>query len=370
MAPANSHYSCVFEIPDWGVKPNAAGDELPFVLWPICGKSLLERWLDWGWSNVEGSIILTSSLINNSLSAFLKTYPHYSIRIEVMDLEDITKWGTLPRKSYNDFPYGEYLVNVSDKDNLYKLWFELNGKVFHDLSDKDLPLSTQLHPGVWIGINSVISPKTKLIPPCFIGTGTIIEQNCTIGPNAFISSNCFIESDVSGSDFIVTRSTFVGAHLSLSQKIISGSLIVGIESGDTTRVSDIFIVHAIGTKWLLISFCRFLFFSLLFLMALVPALLWNLGSFYKEPIFSEEDGLAYKKLQKGPPLFRHIFALPLIASGKMKCLGRRPFESVLRDAHPFEHSHVPSLFPHAGRKQHTSLLRFLHTVAYLLGILR
>ena len=119
-----------------------------------------------------------------------------------------------------------------------------------------------------------------------------------------------------------------------------------------------------------LSLLRYLFVGLLFLMAILPALLWNLSSLPSLQVSPKENRREgkYKRLSKGPPLFRDIFALPLIALGKMKFLGKRPFEVIVKDPYPFELNYIPSLLPLAGRKQRGMFRRFFFAMAYLLGI--
>lgn len=84
----------------------------------------------------------------------------------------------------------------------------------------------QIADKIWVGKNTVIPEKTKLIPPCLIGDNVKIGNNCVIDKYTIIGNNCSIGNNVKIFDSILWDNVIVKSNVNLNSCVIASSAVV------------------------------------------------------------------------------------------------------------------------------------------------
>jgi len=103
----------------------------------------------------------------------------------------------------------------------------------------------ELKPGIWVGLNSHISPDAELRGPCWLGKNVHVGARAIIGPNAIVENGAFVESDAAISDGFVGPDTYVGRFSEIVRSLAWGNTLVNLESNSITKVPDPFLLCAL-----------------------------------------------------------------------------------------------------------------------------
>ncbi|KEI01010.1 sugar phosphate nucleotidyltransferase [Clostridium botulinum] len=87
---------------------------------------------------------------------------------------------------------------------------------------------------IWVGKNSIISPKVKINPPVFIGENTKIYGSAEIGPYTILGNNNIIKSNVSIKKSITFDNCYIGDH----SQIRGGILGKNVQIKDRTSIFE------------------------------------------------------------------------------------------------------------------------------------
>lgn len=127
---------------------------------------------------------------------------------------------------------------------------------------------------VWVGKNNLIHPSVRIYPPVIIGDNCQIGRDVDLGPNTVISSNCILDDEATARESIITERSYIGKLINVEQKIVTRSLTIDIPSGESTKITDPFLLStatpALGYKRLRFSLEKlFVFFLLILLSPLI-----------------------------------------------------------------------------------------------------
>ncbi|WP_461783465.1 hypothetical protein [Prosthecobacter sp.] len=195
-------------------------DDLPFLLWEIGPRRVIEHWMDTLFrSNATLRIWLEQP--DDMLYSFVcETFPLNrraqvfsgtpSSRPEACTFLD-SKGGIVIRRGPQITPY-------LPRQAVTRTWFAMVRQWLNDLvanGSQSPELEQQIAPGVFIGHHCSISKDTTFLPPCWVGTGSTIS-GATIGPNTVVGENCVIASGVRIEESYVLSNTFIPSNAQLS----------------------------------------------------------------------------------------------------------------------------------------------------------
>jgi len=106
---------------------------------------------------------------------------------------------------------------------------------------------SEIRPGVWVGSRAHVSPKARLIAPCWVGDQSFVEPGAIIGPDAIIEDRCVIEADARVAHSWVGPDTFVGPLTSVASSLAWGSGLSNWVSDSSLRVPDPFLLCSLST---------------------------------------------------------------------------------------------------------------------------
>lgn len=104
----------------------------------------------------------------------------------------------------------------------------------------------QVAPGVWVGRDHSIHPSVQIAPPLYIGANSWIGREVELGPNSVIGADVVIDDEATVSGSTVLNNTYVGRLVRVEQRIVAPGILSDIETGETTRVVDPFLVSHVG----------------------------------------------------------------------------------------------------------------------------
>lgn len=313
--------------PDWEQLDTLWKNPLPFVLWPVCGLTILAYWLDEALRcNAEGIRIHCDDR-PHLVRAWIEKGDYWSKKIEVVTrtpaAEDarVFVMDVLPGMAT-----GEAVV---DGVGVIERWFSLHAYALKLRENAQHVIDVEIKPGVWLGPGVVLHPDATLIPPCRIGPRARIGPGCTLGPNVYVGARSIIEEDVEAVDSIVCEDTFIGRHTSLNRIVAQGGMLINRELGVSVSIDEAFIMQDLALPsespplWERVAAC------ILWLIMFLPAQLQNLGSTQLKKIVEPSTGknLELVTLARGPLIVRRASWLLKVAAGRIRLVGVLPRSS-------------------------------------------
>lgn len=96
--------------------------------------------------------------------------------------------------------------------------------------------------GIWVGRDNIVHPNVRLTPPVYIGNGCRIGSEVELGPNAVIGSHVIIDDEATVCNTTILDHTYVGQLVNLEHRIVNKTLLVDIETAESTEVVDEFLL--------------------------------------------------------------------------------------------------------------------------------
>ncbi len=92
--------------------------------------------------------------------------------------------------------------------------------------------------GARIGSNVIIPPSAELRPPLIIGNNCRIHPMAVIGPDVVIGNGVIIDRQTELTQSVVVDDTYLGRHLEIRNRVVSGSRLVDPSDGTVLDVAD------------------------------------------------------------------------------------------------------------------------------------
>jgi hypothetical protein len=105
---------------------------------------------------------------------------------------------------------------------------------------------SEVRPGVWIGRRARVSPKARLIAPCWIGDQAYVGPEAVIGPGAILEDRSFVEAGARISESSVGENTFVGRMSVVRGSLAAGSTLTNWRTGSSLDVPDPFLMCSLS----------------------------------------------------------------------------------------------------------------------------
>lgn len=104
----------------------------------------------------------------------------------------------------------------------------------------------QIAPGIWVGREPSIHPSVKIAPPTYIGAHSWIGREVELGPETVVGANVVIDDEATIDGSTVLGNTYVGRLVHVSRRVVTASTISDVETNETTRVVDPFLIGPMG----------------------------------------------------------------------------------------------------------------------------
>lgn len=152
-------------------------------------------------------------------------------------------WAPEPR----DVIEADHLPGLDDHKlfSSYKEWFRALPLWMGIVTQTKRIGRHEVSPGVWVGRRTKISPKARLIGPCWIGENVQIGKDVVIGPNSFLEDQVVVDSGCSVENSWVGPNTFLGALTEVKDSLAWGNLLINWKSGSHLLVPDAFLMTSL-----------------------------------------------------------------------------------------------------------------------------
>ena len=101
-------------------------------------------------------------------------------------------------------------------------------------------------PGVWIGSRARVSPKARLLAPCWVGDQASVESGSVVGPGAIVEDRALVSCKARVSQSWIGPDTFVGPMTSVVSSLAWGSTLINWQSDSSLRVPDPFLLSSLA----------------------------------------------------------------------------------------------------------------------------
>lgn len=236
--------SWILVAPDWASLDTIWRSPLPFVLWPVCDKTLLDHWLDEAVRQGVESVTIEAVDRPHLLRRWLDQRDLWSraiaIRSQRMEEPGAKRvvMDHLPGDAAPDRPH--------TAEGLLWRWYDLQGQALKGRKADHVHLDHELEPGVWAGPGARIDPSAKFTAPCRVGSYARVGPGCRLGPHAYVGEGAYLDEDVEVVEAIICANTYAGAHTSFFHMAAQGGLLLNLDKGVAVEVVDSFIMGTVG----------------------------------------------------------------------------------------------------------------------------
>jgi hypothetical protein len=234
----------------------ALAETEPLVLAPVLGKMLVEYWLDHLVDRGVRHVYLLVSDRVEQVRQKLGDGMRWGLKVELIPQTvemtiatarakyrcgDETDW--LPEP--DDVTVMDFLPGAPELPLFfgYAGWFAaVEGWLPRAASAPDRVGLKKLKPGVWVGLNSRISPDAELRAPCWAGENVLVGAGAVVGPGAVLEDGVVVAANAEISRSVVWPGTYVGELTEMKHSLAQGSMLIDWERGSATRVPDAFLL--------------------------------------------------------------------------------------------------------------------------------
>ncbi len=119
-----------------------------------------------------------------------------------------------------------------------RTYYDLNMRMVAGERDRYVRSGYVAREGVAIGYNVQIPPSVELHPPLSIGNDCRFHPMAVIGPNAVIGNRVIVDRQTEIADAVVLDGTYLGRHLEIKEKIVAGNRILAPSAGIQVDVEE------------------------------------------------------------------------------------------------------------------------------------
>jgi mannose-1-phosphate guanylyltransferase / phosphomannomutase len=105
-----------------------------------------------------------------------------------------------------------------------------------------------LMPGVKVGRHSRLAADAVKGAPVFVGTRCRVAANAEVMSYSVVSSDSVIDRYALLSRAVIMPNTYIGALLEVSDAIVAGNLLIHVDTGTYTRVTDSFLLSRVEER--------------------------------------------------------------------------------------------------------------------------
>ena len=310
--------------PDWAHLDTVWRSPLPFVLWPVCDKTLLGCWLDEAVRRGIGTVCVEAADRPHLVRGWLDQRDLWSRAIEVHSQpagDDESE-----RILMDGLPGSDPGTPSASPAALLRRWYDLQVEALGRRDRGSVHLDHEIREGVWAGPGARIDASAVLTAPCRVGAAARVGPGCRLGPGAFVGDGAFLDEDVEVRESIVCADTYVGAHTTLERKAAQGGLLLDFASGAAVEIADEFILRPVRPSPLRPGFAERFAAGVLapLLEALARSVSGGRATTVLQARLGRHSEAALPVHPSGPLCLRRAAWLREVAAGRMRLSGVLP----------------------------------------------
>jgi hypothetical protein len=228
---------------------------LPQILHTYFGRTLLDYWLEYLAVSGVSHVTLLAAGHLELVRALVRNGERWGLKAEVLpEAGHVT--AAAARAEYRGSDQAEWLPEPHDFTMLdhfpgmprhplfqsYSGWFEALQQFLPRAARSCRIGVREAKPGVWVAAHAHISPRARLVAPCWIGERASIGPRCVVGPRAVVEDGVVVEADSE-----ITLSA-IGPHkwTEVRQSLAWGNSLLNLETGSFVIVPDPFILSSLS----------------------------------------------------------------------------------------------------------------------------
>jgi NDP-sugar pyrophosphorylase family protein len=230
----------------------------PLALAPVCGKRLVDYWLEHVASAGAKEVLILANDRAEMISAHVGDGARWGLRV-VVQKEIYERTVSEARAKFKTADNSSRLPAPDDvifMDRLpqspefplftgYENWFAALMDWIPRAATPDR-IGRVIKLGVWAGLHTRIAPTAELRAPVWIGDNVRIGEEAIIGPNVVIEEKSFIEPHAKISGSQIGPETFVGAYTEIEQSIALGNTLISWKYNSVIKVPDEFLLCSVA----------------------------------------------------------------------------------------------------------------------------
>ena len=238
--------TCHFVAPDFAALDTIARRPEPFVLWPVGPRPLLAHWMDEAAARGARQVRILSPDRPTMLRDFFAAGDYWSCQIEVLSAPP-ADWPA-EAEVLDHFPHTAAAPQPGDAASLVSRWLDLNLVWIRRRPTGGVNIDHPHPTGGWIGPKARLHPSAVLTAPFWIGAEAEVGAHARIGPDALVGESCIIDEDAEIVGGAALRSTYVGQHVSLRDKIADGGVLLDVRRGCRIEIGEDFILSPLAEE--------------------------------------------------------------------------------------------------------------------------
>jgi len=239
----------------------ALAEAMPLVNLPLFGKPFLHHWLEYLASRGATDVKILAADRPEQVRQIVGNGTRWGLQAEVLPESHELSCEEMRQKYF--FTNSADSSNISDYSGLINHFpgfpeqklFESYSQFFSALQSwlSKHPLQNQIgvkeiKPGVWVGLRTQISPKAKLIAPCWIGENVLVKADAMIGPAAILESGVVVENGAAIFDSWIATHTFAGSLVQLKDSLALGNTLANFRTNSIAKIPDDFLLCSLRDR--------------------------------------------------------------------------------------------------------------------------
>lgn len=234
--------------------------DLPLVLLPLRGKTLLECWIEHLAARGATHVTVLAADRPDRVRAALDGGRRWGLQVELVAVtREFTPYEARERfgRSVSDWmpaPDDIVLLNYLPGNLLFLLdrscaeWFAAAAAWIARPPPPWQLGRRELGPGVWAGLHVQVAPSARFIGPVWLGSEVVVRDGALVGPNAILEDRVVVDSGARIEHSHVGPDTFVGPGTLVSRSVAHGSLLVNWDGGSCLEVADRFLLCSLARR--------------------------------------------------------------------------------------------------------------------------
>jgi UDP-3-O-[3-hydroxymyristoyl] glucosamine N-acyltransferase len=225
----------------------------PLAAIPLLGESLVEYWLSHLAMSGASEVQILANDRPQHIAAIVGNGARWGLKADVIAESRELTLAQAQIKYAREITSGTHEIAVLDHfpgsiQSLFTSYADLFSGLFEWLPNARMPDRIglkEVKTGVWVGLQTRISPTAQIHPPCWIGQNVYIGTGAVIGPMAVIEDRSFVEANAQVIGSLVGPDTYVGQDTVIQDAFALGNMLINWKSNLFTHVVDAFILSAL-----------------------------------------------------------------------------------------------------------------------------
>jgi hypothetical protein len=235
-------------------------EHTPLALLPVLGKTVVEYWLEHLYARGAREVFILADDRPEQIRAAVGDGARWGLRVDVLpEIRELTP--TEARAKYRLQATADWLTAPDDATLMDRLpgleqplfdqyadWFTTAQAWFSKAVTPDRIGIREFQPGVWVGLNTRVSPQAELRAPCWLGENVCVEPGAVVGPRAIVEDRSLVAAGAEVTNSIVGPETYVGELTEVNASLAWGNMLVRWNGASCTKVTDSFLLSSLAEQ--------------------------------------------------------------------------------------------------------------------------